>query len=174
VMRHVVHARGVRVGADGRVQGRVCAREGREAAGAWRGGMCSGAEEGGRYREEKRGGGKKEGKRKGRERKGKRRERKKKRKKEKWKKEEEKGGRERKKKVSAPAIFTAATAAGRPRARNIRTLREGKNEVASALIAERRSRVVDRPPNGAGWDGDEIKECTVIERGPGRQLESGV
>jgi hypothetical protein len=29
VMRHVVHARGVRVGAGGRAQGRVCAREGR-------------------------------------------------------------------------------------------------------------------------------------------------
>jgi hypothetical protein len=29
VMRHVVHARGARVGAGGRAQGRVCAREGR-------------------------------------------------------------------------------------------------------------------------------------------------
>jgi hypothetical protein len=49
------------------------------------------------------------------------------------------------------------------------------NGIASALIEERRSRVVDRPPSGAGWDGDEGKERTVIAKGGlGRQLVSGV
>jgi hypothetical protein len=42
--------------------------------------------------------------------------------------------------------------------------RKGKG-IASALIAERRSRVVDRPPSGAGWDGDEGKEGTDIAKG---------
>jgi hypothetical protein len=40
-----------------------------------------------------------------------------------------------------------------------------KGEIASALMAERRSRVVDRPPSGAGWDGDEGKEGTDIAKG---------
>jgi hypothetical protein len=31
-------------------------------------------------------------------------------------------------------------------------------------IAVRRSRVVDRPPGGAEWDGDEVKEGTDIKR----------
>jgi hypothetical protein len=45
-----------------------------------------------------------------------------------------------------------------------------------APIAERRSRVVDKPPSGAGPDGDEGKESTDIAKkgGLGRQLESGV
>jgi hypothetical protein len=34
--------------------------------------------------------------------------------------------------------------------------RKGKG-IASALIAERRSRVVDRPPSGAGWDSGQVR-----------------
>jgi hypothetical protein len=37
--------------------------------------------------------------------------------------------------------------------------------IASARIADRRSRVVDRPPGGAEWDGDEVKEGTDIKKG---------
>jgi hypothetical protein len=32
-----------------------------------------------------------------------------------------------------------------------------KGGIASALIAERRSRVVDRPPSGAGWDSGQVR-----------------
>jgi hypothetical protein len=35
----------------------------------------------------------------------------------------------------------------------------------SARIAGRRSRVVDRPPGGAEWDGDVVKEGTDIKKG---------
>jgi hypothetical protein len=51
----------------------------------------------------------------------------------------------------ASATIAAATAAGRPRARGIRALREEKR-IAPALIAERRSRV-----SGAGWDGGQAR-----------------
>jgi hypothetical protein len=32
-----------------------------------------------------------------------------------------------------------------------------KGEVASALISERRSRVVDRPPSSAEWDSGQVR-----------------
>jgi hypothetical protein len=80
-----------------------------------------------------------------------RREEGKRRKKRKKEKEREKGKREKKRN-------------GREREKERARKRKGKG-IASALIAERRSRVVDRPPSGAGWDGDEGKEGTVIAKG---------
>jgi hypothetical protein len=42
--------------------------------------------------------------------------------------------------------------------RRKRKKEKGKGEgIASALIAERRSRVVDRPPSGAGWDSGQVR-----------------
>jgi hypothetical protein len=54
---------------------------------------------------------------------------------------------------------------GHARAIFARCARRKKGEIVSALIAERRSRVVDRLPSGAGWDGDEGKEGTDIATG---------
>jgi hypothetical protein len=48
-----------------------------------------------------------------------------------------------------------------------------KGKIAPAPIVERRSRVVDTPPSGAGRDDDEGKEGTDIAKGAGQTAGVG-
>jgi hypothetical protein len=124
-------------GEQGRAHAWACAREeGRRGSGArGRAARPGGAreqrkegEEGRRRekKEKKREGKKRKKKRGGKEKRRRKENREKEKEKEKWWKEK-KGKREREKKGwRALAIFTAVTAAGRPRARDVRTLREEK------------------------------------------------
>jgi hypothetical protein len=148
---------------------------------------------GGRKEREKGGGGKKKDrkeKEKGKKEKGGKRKRRGKRKLEENRKEEEKGkmgrrnggrkkgkGERRKKRGDARRRYSRRRPrlVGHARAIFARCARRKKGEIASTLIAERRSRVVNRPPSGAGWDATREKRALILQQGgAGRQLESGV
>jgi hypothetical protein len=59
-------------------------------------------------------------------------------------------------KENASAPIAAATAVGRPRACAVRALC-GKNSIAPALIAAKRSRAVDKLPSGAGRNSNLVR-----------------
>jgi hypothetical protein len=46
--------------------------------------------------------------------------------------------------------------------------------IASALIAERRSRVVDRPPSGVGWDSGQVRCRSSGWRGKTKRVRARV